>query len=130
MNEQANADDDIQAVAPDMVDVSAVPSGAGCADCDAAQPPGWWFHLRRCTACGHVGCCDSSPGQHARGHFTATGHSIIQSFEPGEDWYYSLSTNQLLSGLRLAGPSAHPANQPAPGPAGRVPANWKSLLHR
>jgi uncharacterized UBP type Zn finger protein len=36
--------------------------------------------------CGHVGCCDSSPNRHARKHFHATGHPIIQSFEPGEDW--------------------------------------------
>jgi hypothetical protein len=130
MNEQADADDDVLDVAPDRVDVSVVPSGEGCSDCDAAQPPGWWFHLRRCAACGHVGCCDSSPGQHARGHFRTTGHSIIQSFEPGEDWYFDFSSNQMLSGPRLAGPSAHPADQPAPGPVGRVPANWKSLLHR
>jgi hypothetical protein len=36
--------------------------------------------------CGHVGCCDSSPNQHATKHFHASTHPIIRSFEPGEDW--------------------------------------------
>jgi len=31
------------------------------------------------------------------------------------------------TGNQLA--SAHPGNQPVPGPAGRVPANSESLLH-
>ncbi len=66
------------------IDPAAAPSGTGCADCDASG--GWWFHLRRCASCGHVGCCDSSPGQHATGHYRSTGHPLVQSFEPGEDW--------------------------------------------
>jgi hypothetical protein len=33
-----------------------------------------------------VGCCDSSPHQHARQHADDSGHPIIQSFQPGEDW--------------------------------------------
>lgn len=45
-----------------------------------------WVHLRVCLTCGHVGCCDASPGRHARAHFRATGHPIIQSAEPGETW--------------------------------------------
>src|SRR5207249_10874412 len=40
------------------------PSGTGCVECLAEG--GWWFHLRRCAECGHIGCCDSSPSQHAR----------------------------------------------------------------
>jgi uncharacterized UBP type Zn finger protein len=43
-------------------------------------------HLRLCLACGHVGCCDSSPNRHATKHFHATRHPIVRSFEPGEDW--------------------------------------------
>ena len=35
-----------------------------------------------------AGCCDSSPNRHATAHFRATDHPLIQSFEPGEDWYY------------------------------------------
>jgi hypothetical protein len=45
-----------------------------------------WVHLRLRLTCGHVGCCDSSPHRHARQHFHRSGHPIIQSFEPGEDW--------------------------------------------
>jgi CPA1 family monovalent cation:H+ antiporter len=43
-------------------------------------------HLRLCLACGNVGCCDSSEGQHARRHHRDTGHPVIRSFEPGEAW--------------------------------------------
>jgi uncharacterized UBP type Zn finger protein len=45
-------------------------------------------HLRICRICGHVGCCDQSPNKHATKHFHATGHPIVQSIEPGEDWLW------------------------------------------
>ncbi len=57
-----------------------------------ASSSGWWLHLRRCAECGHIGCCDSSPSQHASKHAATTGHSIITSFEPGEDWFYDYET--------------------------------------
>ena len=47
-----------------------------------------WVHLRLCQSCGHVGCCDSSPGRHARFHFHTIGHPIVRSLEPGEDWLW------------------------------------------
>ncbi|RSM65171.1 hypothetical protein DMH04_49730 [Kibdelosporangium aridum] len=56
----------------------------GCEDCLAAG--GTWVHLRLCLACGHVGCCDSSPAKHASKHAAETGHPVIRSFEPGESW--------------------------------------------
>jgi len=62
----------------------AEPRGRGCEECLATG--GRWVHLRYCLECGHVGCCDNSPGRHASGHFTQTGHPVMQSFEPGEDW--------------------------------------------
>jgi Zn-finger in ubiquitin-hydrolases and other protein len=62
------------------------PSGNGCVECLATG--GHWLHLRRCTTCGHVGCCDSSPGRHTTAHFHGSGHPLVQSFEPGEDWYW------------------------------------------
>src|SRR5215216_747190 len=61
---------------------SVEPSGDGCLEC--LQTGSRWVHLRRCTYCGHVGCCDSSPNKHATKHFVATRHPIVQSFEPGE----------------------------------------------
>ncbi|WP_235921950.1 UBP-type zinc finger domain-containing protein [Lentzea tibetensis] len=57
----------------------------GCEDCIANGSRGW-VHLRLCLACGHVGCCDSSPGKHASKHAAADGHPVIRSFEPGETW--------------------------------------------
>jgi hypothetical protein len=60
------------------------PSAEGCEDCLGIGST--WVHLRLCLTCGHVGCCDSSPHRHARSHFHESGHPIIQSFEPGEDW--------------------------------------------
>jgi uncharacterized UBP type Zn finger protein len=45
-----------------------------------------WAHLRMCLICGHVGCCDSSPHQHAGAHFHKTGHPVMRSIEPGETW--------------------------------------------
>ncbi len=77
-----------------------------------------------------MGCCDSSPSQHASKHAAATGHPIITSFEPGEDWFFDYEKQEMIKGVELLPPHSHPKNQPAPGPAGRVPANWESLLHQ
>ncbi|HEV3163952.1 MAG TPA: UBP-type zinc finger domain-containing protein [Isosphaeraceae bacterium] len=60
------------------------PSSEGCAECLASG--GTWVHLRLCLTCGHVGCCDSSRGKHATKHFHSSGHPIMKSFEPGENW--------------------------------------------
>ncbi len=60
------------------------PSARGCEECIASGER--WVHLRICMECGHVGCCDSSPGTHATAHFHATGHPIARSIEPGEAW--------------------------------------------
>jgi uncharacterized UBP type Zn finger protein len=56
----------------------------GCEEC--LKMGGEWVHLRRCLSCGHIGCCDSSPGKHATAHNHSTKHPVIQSFEPGETW--------------------------------------------
>ncbi len=110
------------------VDQAAAPSGTGCAECEAGG--GWWFHLRRCAQCGHIGCCDTSPSQHASAHAAATGHPLIRSFEPGEEWFWSYPEQQFYeSGPQLAAPQHRPADQPVPGPAGRVPPDWRAHLH-
>jgi uncharacterized UBP type Zn finger protein len=64
-----------------------VPSSDGCEECLRAGRRDW-VHLRLCQTCGHVGCCDSSPGRHATKHFHATAHPIVRSFEPGENWFW------------------------------------------
>ena len=67
--------------------------------------------------------------QHATAHAGATGHPIVQSFEPGEDWFYDYAAKRIIAGPQLAPPTSRPRSQPAPGPAGRVPANWRNLPH-
>ena len=56
----------------------------GCEQCLATG--GTWLHLRMCQTCGVIGCCDSSPNQHAHHHAFDESHPIIRSVEPGEDW--------------------------------------------
>jgi hypothetical protein len=109
-----------------FIDPEVPPSGAGCVEC--LESGGWWFHLRRCAECGHIGCCDNSPSQHTSAHAKTSGHPVIRSFEPGEDWFWNYETNEYIEGPHLAPPQHHPLNQPVPGPAGRVPANWQDLL--
>ncbi|MGH9125843.1 MAG: UBP-type zinc finger domain-containing protein [Acidimicrobiales bacterium] len=109
------------------IDPDVPPSGTGCVECLDAS--GWWFHLRRCALCGHVGCCDSSPAQHASAHSRASGHPLVQSFEPGETWFWSFDTEQFYEGPVLKPPAHHPSDQPVPGPAGRVPRDWVKHLH-
>jgi uncharacterized UBP type Zn finger protein len=70
------------------------PSADGCEDC--LRTGGHWVHLRLCLTCGHVGCCDNSAGRHATAHWRATGHPIIRSFEPGEDWAWCFEDDLVL----------------------------------
>ena len=109
------------------IDPTVGPSGPGCLECETAG--GWWFHLRRCAQCGHVGCCDSSPSQHATAHARDSGHPVVRSYEPGEAWFWDYTREDFTDGPELAAPLAHPVTQPAPGPAGRVPADWQRHLH-
>lgn len=112
----------------EQIDPTVPPSGSGCVEC-LATIDGWWFHLRRCARCGHVGCCDTSPSQHASRHVAETGHTVVRSFEPGEDWFYDYAADEYVAGPRLADPQHRPLDQPVPGPAGRVPEDWESRLN-
>lgn len=109
------------------IDPSVPPSGRGCVECEASG--GWWVHLRRCGQCGHVGCCDTSPSQHSTKHYEATGHPVIRSYEPGEDWFWDFTTGKGFLGPELAPPQHHPIDQAAPGPADRLPADWRSKIN-
>ena len=69
----------------DQIELTELPAEvAGCEDCLASG--GRWLHLRICLECGKVGCCDDSPNRHASAHAHASGHPIIRSLQPGEDW--------------------------------------------
>lgn len=70
------------------------PRTDGCEECLAMGDT--WVHLRVCRTCGHVGCCDESKNRHARKHYHATGHPIIQSLEPGESWLWCFVDQVVL----------------------------------
>ena len=66
----------------------------GCGEC--LKIGSGWVHLRMCLNCGKVGCCDNSPMTHATKHFQATGHNIVRSIEPGEDWVWDYEAQEYL----------------------------------
>ncbi len=79
----------------ESVKVTELPEASpGCEDCLATGDP--WLHLRICLQCGHVGCCDDSPNQHASRHAEGTGHPIIRSLEPGEVWSWCFVDEVLM----------------------------------
>ena len=97
---------------------SATRPAAGGSTCGAARK------------CGHVGCCDSSPSQHASRHAADIGHPIVHSYEPGEDWFWSyVDRRGSTTGPELAPPLHHPLDQTVPGPSDRVPEDWQDHLH-
>lgn len=71
-----------------------VPATDGCEEC--LRLGGRWVHLRMCLVCGHIGCCDSSKGKHATGHFHETGHPIMQSAQPGESWRWCYVDQKMI----------------------------------
>ena len=77
-------------------------SAASCEDCLAVGDT--WVHLRLCVVCGRVGCCDDSKNQHATRHYQASGHPLIRSYEPGEDWWWC-----YVDGLAFEVVDAQPA---------------------
>ena len=65
------------------------PSGPGpyvCEEC--IKTADTWVHLRMCSTCGHIGCCDSSRNRHATRHFQTSDHPLARSVEPGESWVW------------------------------------------
>lgn len=62
-----------------------------CEDCIKSGDE--WVHLRLCLTCGHVGCCDSSKNKHATKHFRSSGHPLVRSIEPGENWVWCYADN-------------------------------------
>lgn len=70
------------------VPTDAMPEG-GCVDCLASGDT--WVHLRFCVTCGETRCCDDSANQHARRHARSSGHQVIRSKEPGENWAWCYS---------------------------------------
>ncbi len=69
-------------------------SAQGCEEC--LKMGHTWVHLRLCMTCGKVACCDDSKNKHARKHFHASGHPIIKSLEPDEDWMWCYADQMQL----------------------------------
>ena len=110
------------------VDPAVPPSGAGCVECEAAA--GWWLHLRRCTQCGHIGCCDhlavpareqACQGDRPPGDPQLRAGGELVLVLPGDGFWEQ--------GPALAGPECHPEEQTVPGPHDRVPHDWRSRLN-
>lgn len=94
----------------DHVHVTQLPTAVdGCVDCLATG--GRWLHLRICLECGHVACCDDSPNRHATAHAHQTGHPIIRSIEPGEEWSWC-----YVDELALAIPTVKGTTRIPPSP--------------
>lgn len=66
----------------------------GCPEC-AHEGLRDWVHLRVCLTCGQVACCDSSPRRHMSAHHQATGHPVMRSYEPGENWRWCFADDIL-----------------------------------
>jgi CPA1 family monovalent cation:H+ antiporter len=66
-------------------------------ECQDCVVEGWtaWVHLRKCLACGHMACCDSSPRQHASRHYESDQHPVMRSAEPGEEWRWCFVDSRL-----------------------------------
>jgi len=88
-------------------------SGHGCKECLEAGDV--WVHLRLCMSCGHVGCCDDSPNQHATRHHHATKHPVIKSFEPGEDWAWCFVHEDMLESMPTFPEESPPQHYDPPG---------------
>jgi uncharacterized UBP type Zn finger protein len=86
-------------------------SVAGCEDC--LREGGVWMHLRICLSCGHVGCCDSSPGRHASAHWKSNEHPLMRSIQPGEDWSFCFADDVMM---RIPEITGEPRIPPSPMP--------------
>lgn len=71
-----------------------LPTSTGCEECLELGDP--WVHLRVCMTCGHVGCCDSSKNRHATRHFQSTGHPIVKSTDPKDEWAWCYEDARML----------------------------------
>ena len=74
-------------------------SADGCEECRKNNYK--WVHLRLCLSCGHVGCCDTSVNKHATKHYLKTGHPIIASIEPGENWAWCYVDERFVPAPRV-----------------------------
>ena len=75
----------------DVDEENTSPNTKGCEECEKEKSD--WVALRMCLVCGHVGCCDSSIGLHARKHFENTGHPVMIAL-PNKPWRWCYEHKQ------------------------------------
>lgn len=94
----------------DTITVTELPDSVpGCEEC--LKTGDVWLHLRICLECGQVGCCDDSPNRHATAHYHASGHPLVHSLEPGEDWSWCYIDEV---GMLIAAITGHTRIPPSP----------------
>lgn len=75
---------------PHVLEVKIVESdGTACSVCNDTE------HLRQCTSCGQVFCCESSQA-HNKKHFEETGHPIIKSHGAPYSFYWCYKCNGYI----------------------------------
>ena len=85
----------VNATCPHIAKVVEVAPGLDvCQSC--MEFGGVWKTLRQCLMCGRTDCCDSSPQRHATAHNRETGHEIVRTLEPGQDWSWCYACEQTL----------------------------------
>ena len=110
------------------IDPTVPPSGTGCVECE--ERGGWWGAPAPVRPVRPRRLLRLQPPRSTRRHTTsrASGHPVMQSYEPGEDWFWDFERSvgvtppPELPATRRAAPG-RPAR--APGPAGRVPEDWQ-----
>lgn len=65
-----------------------------CEDC--VEEGSQWVHLRQCFTCHRTLCCNDSPKQHMTHHWEATGHPVMRTVEPGEDWVWCFADEATI----------------------------------
>ena len=91
----------------DTIEITELPESVdGCVEC--LRDGGRWLHLRICLECGHVGCCDDSPGRHATAHARSDEHPLIRSLEPGEEWAWCYIDRVAMLVPQVAGSTRIP----------------------
>ena len=78
----------------DQMNPGVSPTSEGCEE--GLKTGEKWVELRTCQTCGHVGCCDSSPGKHAREHFKATEHPLIKPHADPDKWTWCYIDDSYL----------------------------------
>ena len=93
----------------DSVKITALPDDVdGCVDCLAAG--GEWCHLRICLTLRQRRLLrQTRPAVTPRAHAASSGHQLMRSIQPGEDWSWCFADELTLRISEVTGEPTHPA---------------------